>query len=144
VVVFEEGGVAVDVAAESFAKDEFGVGDFERRVEGCAFAVLEAVFGPECLGAVRGFDYLVGPCVVGGGEGDVPAGVPVLGEDDVVELLREGVDDRNYFVAFGDGERASHSVDRGAEVVLYVDDEEGVGGLKGDGHISDYFVHDAI
>ena len=27
VVVFEEGGVAVDVAAEAFAEDEFGVGD---------------------------------------------------------------------------------------------------------------------
>ena len=29
-VVFEEGGVAVDVAAEAFAQDELGVGDFER------------------------------------------------------------------------------------------------------------------
>ena len=32
VVVFEEGGVAVDVAAEAFAKDEFGVGDVQGRV----------------------------------------------------------------------------------------------------------------
>ena len=28
VVVFEEGGVAVDVAAEALAEDEFGVGDW--------------------------------------------------------------------------------------------------------------------
>ena len=36
VVVFEEGGVAVDVAAETFAEDQFGVGDVECRVEGRA------------------------------------------------------------------------------------------------------------
>jgi hypothetical protein len=33
VVVFEEGRVAVDVAAEAFAEDEFGVGDVEFRVK---------------------------------------------------------------------------------------------------------------
>src|SRR5665213_771498 len=33
VVVFEEGGVAVYVATEAFAQDEFGVGDVERGVE---------------------------------------------------------------------------------------------------------------
>ena len=129
-VVFEEGGVTVDVAAEAFAKDEFGVGDVERWVEGCAFGVLEAVFRPEGLRAVGSFGHFVRLLVVRGGEGDVSGGVPVLGEDDVVELLREGVDDGNYFVAFGNGERASDSVDCGAEVVLYIDDEEGVGGLE--------------
>jgi len=60
VVVFEEGGVAVDVAAESLSQDEFGVGDVEGWVEGCAFGVLEDVFGPECLRAVGSFDDLVG------------------------------------------------------------------------------------
>ena len=129
-VVFEEGGVAVDVAAEAFAKDEFGVGDVERGVEGCAFGVLEAVLGPEGLLAVGSLDGAVGLPVVRGGEGDVLGGVPVLGEDDVVELFREGVDDGNYFVAFGNGERASDSVDGGAEVILDVDDQEGVGGLE--------------
>ena len=48
-VVFEEGGVAVDVAAETFAEDEFGVGDREAGVEGCAVGVLEGVIGPEGL-----------------------------------------------------------------------------------------------
>ena len=42
VVVFEEGGVAVDVAAEAFAEDEFGVGDVKRGVEGCSVGVLDA------------------------------------------------------------------------------------------------------
>ena len=28
-IVFEKGGVAVDVAAEALAEDEFGVGDVE-------------------------------------------------------------------------------------------------------------------
>ena len=60
VIVFEEGGVAVDVAAEAFSEDEFGVGDGERGVEGCAFGVLEDVIGPEGLWAVGGFDGLEG------------------------------------------------------------------------------------
>ena len=93
VVVFEEGGVAVDVAAEAFAEDEFGVRDVESGVEGCAFGVLDGVIGPEGLGAVGGFDGFVGLFVVGGGEGDVIGWVPVLGEDDVVEFFGEGVDD---------------------------------------------------
>ena len=74
VVVFEEGGVAVDVAAEAFAEDEFGVGDVRAGMEGCAFGVLEDVFGPEGLGAVGGFDDFEGLFVVGGGEGDVLVG----------------------------------------------------------------------
>ena len=71
VVVFEEGGVAVDVAAEAFAEDEFRVGDVEGRVEGCAFGVLEDVFGPESLGAVVDLDGFEGLFAVCGGEGDV-------------------------------------------------------------------------
>ena len=68
VVVFEEGGVAVDVAAEAFAEDEFGVGDVKGWVEGCAFGVLEDVFGPEGLGAVVDLDGFEGLAllIVGG------------------------------------------------------------------------------
>lgn len=124
-VVFQKGGVAVDVAAEAFAEDEFGVGDIKRGVEGCSLGVLKDVFGPEGLRAVRHLDGLVGLPIMRGGEGDVSGGVPVLREDDVVEFSGESVDDGDYFVAFGDGERASRH-----EVVLYVDDEEGVGGLE--------------
>ena len=89
-VVFEEGGVAVDVAAEAFAEDEFGVGDVEGWVEGCAFGVLDDVLGPEGLGAVVGFDDFERLFVVGCGEGDVLVRVPVLGEDDVVEFSGRG------------------------------------------------------
>ena len=103
VVVLEEGGVAVDVAAEAFSQDEFGVGDVQCWVEGRAFGVLEDVFGPEGLGTVGGFDGFEVPFVVGCGEGDVLGGVPVLGEDDVVEFLREGVDRGDDGVAVGDG-----------------------------------------
>jgi len=65
-----------------------------------------------------------------GGEGDVSGGVPVLGEDDVAEFFGESVDDGDDLVAFGNGERASDAVRGGTEVVLDVDDEEGVGGLE--------------
>jgi len=103
VVVFEEGGVAVDVPAEAFAEDEFGVGDREAGMEGCAVGVLEGVIGPKGLRAVGGFDGFVGLFGMGAGEGDVGGGVPVLGEDDVVEFLGEGVDDGDDGVPVGDG-----------------------------------------
>jgi hypothetical protein len=122
VVVFEEGGVAVDVAAEAFAEDEFGVGDFQGGVEGGAGSVLEAVIGPEGLGAVRGFDLLVGIFGVGAGEGDMLRGVPVLGEEDVIEAAGEGVDGGEDLVAAGYGEGAA-----GHEIGLEVDEEECVG-----------------
>ncbi len=51
--------------------------------------------------------------------------VPVLGEDDVVEFLGEGVDEGDDGVAVCYGQGAP-----GHEVVLHVDDEEGVGGLE--------------
>jgi len=40
---------------------------------------------------------------MGGGEGDVLGGMPVLGEDDMVEVFCEGVDERDYGVAVCDG-----------------------------------------
>jgi len=93
VVVLEEGGVGVDVAAEAFAEDELGVREVERGVEVCAFGVLEAVSGPEGLGAVGGFNDVVGLMVgMGARERDVLGRVPVLGEYDVGEFSREGVD----------------------------------------------------
>ncbi len=92
------------MAAEALAEDEFGVGDREVGVEGCAGGVLEAVIGPEGLGAVGGLDtlerFFVRVCC---SKGDVMWGMPVLGEDDVVELLREGVDGGDYGVAVWDG-----------------------------------------
>jgi hypothetical protein len=129
VVVFEEGGVAVDVAAKAFAEDEFGVGDMQVWVEGCAFGVLDGVLGPEGLRTVRSMEELVVLLVVGGGEGDVSGGVPVLRKDDVGEFFRESVDDRNDLVGVRYGQVAA-----GHEVILNVDDEECVGGFKVHGH----------
>lgn len=103
VIVFEKGGVGVDVAVEAFAEDEFGVGDVQGGVEGCAFGVLEGVIGPERLGAVVGVDRFVGLLGMGGGEGDVLRRVPVLGEDDVVEFFCEGVDEGDDGVAVFNG-----------------------------------------
>jgi hypothetical protein len=125
VVVFKEGGVAVDVTTEAFAEDQFGVGDVQRWVEGCAYSVLEDVFGPKGLGAVRGIDYFVGLFRVGCREGDVLGGVPVLGEDDVVKFLGEGVDEGDDGVAVGYGQGAARH-----EIVLDVDDQESVGGME--------------
>ncbi len=63
-------------------------------------------------------------------ERDVSGGMPVLGKDNVFEALRESVDDGDDLVAIFDGERTANSIDGRAEVVLDVDDEEGVAGQK--------------
>ena len=125
-VVFGEGGVAVDADAEAFAEDEFGVRDVEIGVELGALGVLDAVVGPQSLFAVgRVYCVRKGFEVMSAGEGDVIAGMPVLGEDDVVEAGGEGVDAGDDGVAVGDSERAA-----GEEVELYVDDEQGVRGVQ--------------
>jgi len=99
-------------------------------MEVCARGVLDTVFGPECLRTVCHLDsfvvFFAGMCT---GEGDVPAGVPVLGEDDMLELLRDGINEGNNLVTFIDGECAAR-----AEVVLDVDDDQGIGGLGRDRH----------
>ena len=105
VVIFEKGRVAVDVGAEAFAEDELGLGDLEAGVDLGAGGVLDAVVGPEVLGAVGGFDGVERALAgVGAGEGDVAEGVPVLGEDDVREAGGDGVDSGDDGVAVRDGE----------------------------------------
>jgi len=96
-IVFGEGGIAVDVLAEAFAEDEFSVGEREIGMEVSAAGALKAV---------------------GAGEGDVVERVPVLGEDDVVEAGGEGVDAGEDGVAVGDGQGAA-----GEKVQLHVDDK---------------------
>ena len=122
------------MAAEAFAQNQLSVGDVEVRVEVGSGSAGDAVIGPEGLGTVVDFGDFEGLLVMGGGEGDVAVGVPVLGEDDVVEALSDAIDEGDDLVAFGDGERSSSSINGRAEVVLDVDDEEGVGGGELDGH----------
>ena len=54
-------------------------------------------------------------------ERDVPRGVPILSEDDVLESRREPVDDRDDLVPVVDGERAARR-----EAVLHVHHEQHV------------------
>jgi len=131
VIVFEEGGVGVDVGAEAFAEDEFGLRQVESGMEGCAFGVLDGVIGPEGLGAVGGFYGFVELFVVGGGERDVIFGMPVLGKDYVGEFCGEGVDGGDNAVAFFYFQGSAW-----AEVVLEVDDQKRVRVLNGYAHRS--------
>lgn len=130
-VVLLKGRVAVDAVAKALAEDEFGVGDVEGGGECGAGRALEAVDRPQRLRAVGGFDGVDEGALawVRVGKGDMAGGVPVLGEEDVVEAAGERVDAGEEDVAFGDGERAA-----GQEVGLHVDDKQGVGGLGRDRH----------
>jgi len=125
------------------AEDEFGLGELEGGVEFSTLAALDAVDGPEGLRAVGEIDLLVGFVAgVGGGERGMVEGVPVLGEDDVVEDGSEAVDGGEDGIAIGDGQCAA-----GAEVALHVDDEEDVvggdvhGSLPGAGRVGRYQAH---
>lgn len=95
----------------------------------CSVAVLDYVIGPKGLGAVVDIDGFEVFFAVGRSERDVLRRMPVLRENDVINFFCEGVDDRDDSVSIGDGQAAS-----GHEVVLDVDDEEGVGGLEDDRH----------
>ena len=129
-IVFGEGGVAIDAGAEAFAEVEFGVGDVEVGVKRGAGGVLDAVVGPEGLFAVRCVERVSEGFEMGGaGEGDVAVGMPVLGEDDVIEAGGEGVDAGDDLIAAGDCQRAA-----GQEVELHVDDEKSIGGSEREGH----------
>ena len=126
VVVFVEGGVGIDLAMDAFAEDERGVGNVEGGVELRAGRALNAVVGPERLWAIGGLDGVVGPAAgVLGGEGEVVGGVPILGEDDVLEAGGELVNGRDDGVAICDGECAT-----GAEVELDIHEEEEIIGAK--------------
>ncbi len=66
-IVFEKGGVAIDVAAEAFTDDHLGVRKIEAGVEVCSRGALNAVIRPEGLGAVGDLNLAegLGPGVSG-------------------------------------------------------------------------------
>ena len=47
--------------------------------------------------------------------------MPILGQDNVAEVLAKAVDDQRHLIAAGYGERAVRT-----EIVLHVDDDENV------------------
>src|SRR5271155_334066 len=93
---------------------------------------LHAVIGPQVLRAAGSFDgglssVLERLLAVGGSEGDVAVGVPVLGEEYMVEFPGDGVDAGDDDVAIADFESPTDAVEGRQEVALHVDDEKSVG-----------------
>src|SRR4026207_25830 len=87
-----EGGVGVHLLPVALADDQLGVRDLEVLVEVGAGRALHAVIRPEHLGAVLELYGLEGLRPgMRGGERDVPRGVPVRGQDHVIEPGRETV-----------------------------------------------------
>jgi len=99
----------------------------EAVMQGRASRSLDAVIRPEHLLAVaqsRGLERLLAG--VARSERGMARGMPVLGDDDVLELAREAIDERHDLVAALHFERAA-----GTEVVLHVDDDQAI---RGAGH----------
>ena len=92
-------------------------------MEGGARGQLHAMVRPQHLRAVgelRRPERLL--ACMRGREGAVAGRVPVLGQQHMGEAGQQRIDHRHHRIAVGDRKRAA-----GAEVVLHVDDEEGVG-----------------
>lgn len=62
-VVLKEGGVAIDLAAEALAQDQFSMWDLEVGMEVSSGSALDAVIGPQCLSPIGDLDGGEGFCV---------------------------------------------------------------------------------
>ena len=106
----------------ALADDEVGAVGGQVGVELRTDASLDAMVGPEDLWAVGHLGHVErGLAGMLGREGGMARRVPVLGQDDGLGLGHQRVDAGDDQVALGDGERAA-----GAEIVLHVDDDQGV------------------
>jgi len=95
-------------------------------VECGSCAPLKAMIGPEDLGAVINLNGLEGlGAGMGGRKRDMPRRMPVLSKGDVAKTLLQAIDQRNDLIAVLNRKRAA-----GAEVILQIDDDEGVSGLR--------------
>src|SRR4051812_48821923 len=87
-----------------------------------AARALHAVLGPQRLLSIAHAHLFEGMLVwVRAGERLMSRRMPVLGENDVLESRRDGVDDGDDLVAAGNGQGPA-----GAEIILHVGDEEDV------------------
>ncbi len=130
VVVFEEGGIGIDMQSVAFAYDQIRAVGGQVGMERGAVGADDAMVGPQDLGAVGGFCHAERfAAFVAGCKGKVARRMPVLGQDPNRKIGHQPVDKRHDPVAFGYGKGAA-----GAEIVLDVDGDEGRG-LVGHGGI---------
>src|SRR6056297_3739129 len=93
VIVLEEGGVAVDLAAEALTDDKISRVRVEPRVKRGTLGADNAMVGPEDLRTVGHFDHRQGLGTgVLAGERGMARGMPVLCEDPNLVFLDERID----------------------------------------------------
>ncbi len=97
------------------------MGDSEAGMQRSTRARHNAMGGPEDLVAIGQFDGLERLAArMAGGEGDVAGRMPVLRNDDGLEILGDLIDDGHHGIAIGDCERPA-----GAKIVLDIDHQQG-------------------
>ncbi len=122
-VGFEEGRVAVGVRVEALADHRLRLRYRQLVGKARAESALHAMVGPQHLLAVGQVDRRERhPTGMRRGERDVPRRMPVLRQDDLVEVQRDAVDRRDHLVPARHRQRAA-----GQEVILDVDDQQGFG-----------------
>jgi hypothetical protein len=108
---------------ETLPDDSLSLRDGKIPAERSTLSTLHAVVGPEHLLPVGQLDHVEGlSAEVLRRERHMVRGVPVLGQNDVVEARRESIDERNDLVAAGNGQAAA-----GKKAVLDVDYKEYIG-----------------
>src|SRR5262245_5570602 len=128
-VVFEEGRIRIDVQPESLAQDERSVGDSKRGMQPGARRSLDAMVRPERLQAIARLNRLIGTSAgMRGSKGAMPRRMPVLCQDNVVELAGKPVDGCKDFAALRHRKLAART-----KIILNIDDQKDVGRCDGKG-----------
>ena len=113
---------------KALAEDERSMRYREIGVKCRAGACLNTMVRPKNLHAVSEFNHIIGLAAgMAGGKRGMTGRMPILGQDDVAETLRQTVEGRDDFIAVWHCQSAG-----GAKVVLGIDDEEHIVGSKRD------------
>src|SRR5579875_1187891 len=125
-IVFNKGGVAVDLPSEALAEQKFSVRNVECRSDLRPGSSLQAMIRPERLGAIWHL-HRVGERrhPMGAGEAYMSPRVPVGRQQHVVELACQGIYAGDDGIAIRNRQRSA-----GQKVRLHVDHEKSVSGPK--------------
>ena len=107
------------MASEAFTNVGMRCVDVQIGMKLRAFAALNAVIWPQYLRAIGHVYHRHHLSILmGGGEGGVAIGVPILGEDDCLKFTHQGIYAWNNRITFGNSECAA-----GTKIILNINND---------------------
>src|SRR5204862_3780305 len=126
-IVLIDGRIGVDGAIIALAQDKLCMHDVQIAMEIGPARPLHAVVRPQNLSAISQLDALIWLSAgMRGGKRLVPGGMPVLCEDDVLEMCGEPIDEGDKLIAARNGKASART-----EIVLNVNDQQNISGPNG-------------